>query len=470
MKVGGSKQELKLQRTLRGDKDVRISSCVIVPGRPQVATGLQDGALLLWPLDPGRPRPLRLGGQQGGPITHIAASPSGELLATAAVDATVAVWQNRAGRQSPNVMKVHFNPVRSCDFSGDERFLLTASDDKSVKLCSLADRRFLAAFTGHSNWVRSAVFSPSSCLVASGGDDKTVRLWDVERRASLRVWHECAGAVTCARFGPAESILAASSWDSAINLWDTRSHALRQHYGRSHGSSPVTQVAFHPVQDLLLSSSADRTLRLWDLRAGRLRSTIEGHELPVQGCCWNADGSQFASFDSQLVHLWDFEAGPPTEVPLDLAVDCVQEAEQTTVETAEGSRQEDTLDPQEAGAPPFEEVAPKRLATACGFRPPLRVASAAAGRPPQPKSTAPPPLAPKGSRGSAEPACPMTDATCELVARSMEQLVSQMDILTQTLQGLESRLARTEAISAEVAGLLRERRQAAAGESSGPQV
>lgn len=52
--------------------------------------------------------------------------------------------------------KVHFSPVRCCDLSADERLLLTSSDDKTVKLSSVKERRFMASYLGHANWVRSA--------------------------------------------------------------------------------------------------------------------------------------------------------------------------------------------------------------------------------------------------------------------------------------------------------------------------
>eukprot|EP00438_Fugacium_kawagutii_P022294 Skav233974 [mRNA] locus=scaffold1008:644811:649248:+ [translate_table: standard] len=138
--------------------------------------------------------------------------------------------------------KLHFSPVRCCDLSLDERLLLTASDDKTLKLSSVPERRFLTSYLGHSNWVRAASLSASAQNIVSGGDDKTVRLWDVERKSSVQTFYDSASSITCTKFGMDDSILVASAWDSSINIWDVRSFQLRQHYGRAHGG-----LTMHPA-------------------------------------------------------------------------------------------------------------------------------------------------------------------------------------------------------------------------------
>lgn len=456
--------EAKLLRCFQASKDVKLTHCVAVPGQEQVATATQDGSLLLWRLAAGRPRPVRLGGQQG-PLTCVAASRSGELLASASTDATVAVWQNRLrSKQVPIVLKVHFSPVRACDISWNERLLLSASDDKSVKLSLISERRFAGSLLGHSNWVRSAAFSPSASLVVSGGDDKTVRLWDAEQRACLRVWHDCGASVTCTRFGSGEGAVVASTWDSSINLWDVRSHALRQHYGKAHGGSPITEVAFHPSKDLLLSSSNDRLLRVWDLRAGRLCSSLEGHERPVISCCWDERGEHFASCDSQVVHVWSSPANSIGRGP------CTTEVQKHGLQETRGGATGAGKAPQTAS----EAVEAPPRPPAEDSVPPLCPQWSPAEDPPDPSSGLGRLLQAAWAGESEVAPAPTMQAPClteaaqealpEAAAKVLEQLVTQMDVLTRTLENLEARLERTEAATQEVAGLIRKQSQTRSGE------
>lgn len=93
------------------------------------------------------------------------------------------------------VIKAHTGGVRSVDFSYDGKLLLTASDDKSIKLWSVASQRFFHSLNGHINWVKTAKFSNDGRLVASGGDDKTVKIWDVEKQTCVHTFFDHCGWV-----------------------------------------------------------------------------------------------------------------------------------------------------------------------------------------------------------------------------------------------------------------------------------
>ncbi|CAE7413134.1 POC1A [Symbiodinium sp. CCMP2456] len=416
-------------RSFQGASDVRLTAATLIRCRDQVATGTQDGNLLLWNLAPGRPRPQRLTGQSGS-ITCIKASGSGKTLVSASTDSTVAIWKMPVEkRQTPAMLKLHFSPVRCCDISTDERLLLTASDDKSVKLTWLAERRFAAAFAGHSNWVRSASLSSSSTHMVSGGDDKTVKLWDVEHKSCLQTFSDSASSITCTRFGLGDHVIIASSWDSSINLWDVRSYGIRQHYGRAHGGSPITQVAVHPRSDLILSSSSDRQLRVWDLRAGKLCCTVLGHERPVHSCGFDEAGDHFLSCDSEMVLYWSC---PPLAAPCPPA-----QPEPTPI-----SLEADALN-LPSSAPRIDGPVSEAARSAEASDPLLAGEAARSTQAEVPRSR----KAPKEEH--------LREALPEVVARMVEKMVTDMDTLTATLAALEARMTRTEAITAEVVQLMR---------------
>ena len=127
-----------LERTFRGHKGP-VNSVVFKPDLKQLASGSEDGSVMVWNFRP-QLRAYRFVGHTGA-VNDVAYSPSGRLLASASDDQTVRIWLPNVKGDS-SVLKGHTSAVRSVSFSASGRELLTASDDKTLKIWSLPSKRF----------------------------------------------------------------------------------------------------------------------------------------------------------------------------------------------------------------------------------------------------------------------------------------------------------------------------------------
>jgi WD40 domain-containing protein len=137
---------------------------------------------------------------------------------------TTAGTQSSTDEKPQLVVQVgHSYYVHSAAFSADQKYVLTASYDKTARLWEVETAREVRKFEGHSGYVWSAVFSPDQRYVLTTGDDKTVRIWEMETGREVRRFEGHSYYVKSAVFSPDQKYVLTASWDSTTRLWDIAS-------------------------------------------------------------------------------------------------------------------------------------------------------------------------------------------------------------------------------------------------------
>lgn len=205
------------------------------------------------------------------------------------------------------------------NFSKDGNRLLTASDDKIIKLWTInyrkgadqirkaVDHSFVKSFVGHTDWVLEAKFSPDSRLVASVCT-KSVRLWDVNTGQEVTKFKHVSLQNTSVSFHPDGNYLAVGSAGKHVKIWDMRAQRLVQDYQMS---APVNSVDFHFAGTVLASANnfipgvASSSLNLFDIRQNRCVFEIEGIHDSLNSVRFSGDGEYMAAGGSnKLVYVW----------------------------------------------------------------------------------------------------------------------------------------------------------------------
>eukprot|EP00873_Tetraselmis_striata_P012888 jgi/Tetstr1/433152/TSEL_022484.t1 len=421
-------EDPKLERSFRGHRDA-VTSVVFNSNMKQLITGSLDSTVMVWNFKP-QMRAYRFAGHKAA-VYSVDYSASNGLLASGSKDKTVRLWQPTVEGKS-TILKAHTATVRCVNFSADGRSLLTASDDKTLKVgpqplpVSAAHRVVPAGaevqhtLSGHLNWVRTCELSPDGRLVVSGSDDKTVKLWDVRSKECVRTFNDEAGMINAVKFHPDGTCIASSGTNNAIQLHDLRTNQLVQHYSAHQGA--VTSIAFHPSGNFLLSSSYDATLRVWDLREGQLFYTLHGHEGATTAACFSPAGDHFASGGAdEQVMVWktNFDRSLQEYVLAQSRRDAPQPAAPPPAKRSPAKR------PEYLPAPDAREVAATRTLPA--------------------PAEAPPAAAPAAMQPSVETAAPLNLSDLpEALGATLQHIVGQLDVLTQTMGLLEERVTMNE--------------------------
>ncbi|TFK07004.1 ankyrin repeat domain-containing protein 1 [Platysternon megacephalum] len=114
----------------------------------------------------------------------------------------------------------HSGPVYGTSFSPDRNYLLSCSEDGTVRLWSLQTFTCLVGYKGHNYPVWDTQFSPYGYYFVSGGHDRVARLWATDHYQPLRIFAGHLADVTCTRFHPNSNYIATGSADRTVRLWD----------------------------------------------------------------------------------------------------------------------------------------------------------------------------------------------------------------------------------------------------------
>eukprot|EP00735_Rhodelphis_limneticus_P012314 TRINITY_DN5547_c0_g1::TRINITY_DN5547_c0_g1_i1::g.9341::m.9341 TRINITY_DN5547_c0_g1::TRINITY_DN5547_c0_g1_i1::g.9341 ORF type:complete len:562 (-),score=130.20,sp/Q6S7B0/TAF5_ARATH/40.27/8e-157,WD40/PF00400.27/4.8e-05,WD40/PF00400.27/1.7e-08,WD40/PF00400.27/1.3e-09,WD40/PF00400.27/8.1e-12,WD40/PF00400.27/4.1e-09,WD40/PF00400.27/2e-10,WD40/PF00400.27/49,TFIID_90kDa/PF04494.10/1.4e-26,Nbas_N/PF15492.1/18,Nbas_N/PF15492.1/0.002,Nbas_N/PF15492.1/13,Nup160/PF11715.3/0.32,Nup160/PF11715.3/4.1e+02,Nup1 len=258
-------------------------------------------------------------------------SPNGQLVAAGCSNSSVCLWDlaerdpvdgaadgtghaqgqgqgQGHGRQDTHYKLIgHSGAVFATAFSPDSAFLLSASEDATVKLWSTEWKTPLVAYKGHNYPIWDVAFSSVGYYFATASHDRTARLWSTDRVFPLRVFAGHLTDVNCVRFHANCNYLATGSADKCVRLWDMQSgECVRLFLGHR---DPVYTIALSPDGKLAASGSESGSVYLWDIPSGKAIANFAAHRNAVWSLAFSGEGSILASgAHDGTVRLWDVKA------------------------------------------------------------------------------------------------------------------------------------------------------------------
>jgi WD40 repeat protein len=250
--------------------------------------------------------PILLGHTQK--INAVALSPDGKMVATAAADGTIRLWDAVEGKATRKLV-ANANIVHSVAFSPDGR-LLASDSNHLVRLWDVNTTRIKDTIKGHREAVNAIAINSNGSMLAAGAYDNSIGLWDVRSAGFLRRLYREGLPGSSIAFSPDGKLLAANT-ARTILLWDVDSGRVAKELGDKEWAD---YLAFHPGGAILASAStgasSDRLLRLWDVRTGQVLRELKGHTGDPTAIAFSPDGRVVGSGSvDQTVMFWDTETG-----------------------------------------------------------------------------------------------------------------------------------------------------------------
>ncbi|MFI7482231.1 helix-turn-helix domain-containing protein [Kocuria sp. M1R5S2] len=239
----------------------------VAPDASFVAGGTEDGEVLVWPLDDGRPQePDRAPGIEAGITGADVTRDATTLAAWSEVGTEIAVLRRT---DEDGLRRVSTIPVRGTEaarFDASGTVFAAADDATHVQLWDVSDpaRPRRAAELDLDAVATSLVFSPAGDLMAVGTEAGRVRLWDVSDPSAPRPVAETSDALAAVKglqFSPDGTLLAGASGDKFVWMWRVGAADLEVYAALSASGDRMNDVRF--AGDRLVATGDDGVVRSW---------------------------------------------------------------------------------------------------------------------------------------------------------------------------------------------------------------
>ena len=238
-------------------------------------------------------------------VNSIAMTADSRFIVSGSDDNSVRVW-SIPQRIEVFALVGHTSEVTAVAVSTDCRLVASSSADRTIKIWDFQERIEKCTLSGHTGAVRSVVMDSECRFIVSGSDDSTIRMWDIQQQRELCTLAGHTGSVLCLALARSNDFIFSGSADATIKLWNIQNKkaecTLAGHTGK------VLSLSVSPDSMFLVSGSADTTVKIWDLHKRREDFTLSGHSHEVCSVSVSPDQQLIVSAASnKQIKVWNIQ-------------------------------------------------------------------------------------------------------------------------------------------------------------------
>ena len=261
-------------------------------------------------------------------FNEISFSPDNSMIASANSDSTISIWSIKLKKidslvynpqlqedlqeletKEVSIFKGHTKQVNSIAFRPDSKFLVSGSEDSTVKLWNLKGKIVMelpsdsnSKRDNSSDSINRVRFNTTGTHTISASSNGQIKLWSLNEGTFRTLSNQ--GTVTSLAFSGNGKYIASNNY-GMIKLWDYQLRELQSFKG--HESS-VNDISFTIDNQRIISGSTDKSIKIWQIDTTKFPSE-DGHTGSVNSISFSPDGKSIltGSKDS-TIKIWEVDS------------------------------------------------------------------------------------------------------------------------------------------------------------------
>ena len=200
----------------------------------------------------------------------------------------------------------HSDYIRGVYLSQDETFVISCSNDKTVKFWDLESCSIKSSIEASTSDINCLAVDSTEDSFAIGTQDNKIHIWSVSKQKLKFTLEGHVYYVKSVAFSPDDDYLASNSAEPIVYIWDLNSKKL--HFKFEGHKSSVGKVCFHPNLNYLISCSDDRMIFVWNLVEEQVEFKLKAGNKPITSVCCDKTGELMASAGGDNpIKIWNFK-------------------------------------------------------------------------------------------------------------------------------------------------------------------
>lgn len=207
--------------TIKGDQVRAINHPLDVNGvalskdGKYLLTGCDDQSMRLWDMETMQVKQRYMG--HTGFVYAVAFSPDGRLVASGSQDRSIRVHDRTTGNVIASAFQNH--PVTNVAFSADSKYVFSSGAEAVLKWDAATGKEVQKFTAPNMGMVTGVAVSPDGRRLLTASDDKLVRLWDLATGKEIASFKGHTAAVICVAFSSDGQRAISGSLDNTVKLW-----------------------------------------------------------------------------------------------------------------------------------------------------------------------------------------------------------------------------------------------------------